>query len=406
MDDERAGRRSPLEAVRAHQWSAGERVVFISALAIVMGALFVTTYSLALGDPVPHRIDAAVIGDPAAHARTVSAVQQVADNSLLLHRYPSAAPALRAIDHQQVYAALDLATGRPTLYVASAAGVSVARLLERVSALDPEVRVVDTHPLDPHDPSGIDIFYLMLVATIVGFLTVFQLVAHAGSLSNRQWWLSIVLLAIVASLVFVLVEADPGTHRLARSRGMGHSGPAGPLRGILRAADDAADRPLGDPADVGLLRRARQQLQRRRGGPAAVAAPVRPRLAMASVGRDCHSAAKRRLLQRLPAGPSGTRAGRLVGGAVRRHDGGVEAFECDLMTTMRRPDAGHHRTAGESSRLGIAGEDAGEHGVDGLAGEAVVEWRVSVEQAVVEGAPEVVDRDFDVSVGGDLFRGR
>ena len=206
MDDERVGRRSLLELVRAHQWSPGERVVFISALAILMGALFVTTYSLALGDPVAHQIDAAVIGDPAAHARTVSAVQEVADNSLLLHRYPSAALALRAIDDQQVYAALDLTTGRPTLYVASAAGVSVARLLERVSALDPEVRVVDTHPLDPHDPSGIDIFYLMLVATIVGFLTVFQLVAHAGSLSNRQWWLSIVLLAIVASLVFALVE--------------------------------------------------------------------------------------------------------------------------------------------------------------------------------------------------------
>jgi hypothetical protein len=206
MDGERAGRRSPFGAVRAHQWSAGERVVFISALAILMGALFVTTYSLALGDPVPHQIDAAVIGDPAAHAHTVSAVQQVADNSLLLHPYASAALALRAIDQQQVYAALDLTTERPTLYVASAAGVSVARLLERVSALDPGVRVVDAHPLDPHDPSGIDIFYLMLVATIVGFLTVFQLVAHAGRLSNRQWWLSIVLLSIVASLVFVLVE--------------------------------------------------------------------------------------------------------------------------------------------------------------------------------------------------------
>jgi hypothetical protein len=206
MHDKRARCRSPLGAVRAHQWSAGERVVFISTLAILMGALFVTTYSLALGDPVPHQIDAAVIGDPAAHPRTVSAVQRVAENSLLLQRYPSAALALRAIDHQQVYAALDLTAGRPTLYVASAAGVSVARLLERISALDPEVRVVDTHPLDPHDPSGIDVFYLMLVATIVGFITVFQLVAHAGPLSSRRWWLVIVLLSIAASLVFALVE--------------------------------------------------------------------------------------------------------------------------------------------------------------------------------------------------------
>ena len=47
MPDKRAKRRSPLEALREHQWSPGERVVFISSLAILMGALFVTTYSLA-----------------------------------------------------------------------------------------------------------------------------------------------------------------------------------------------------------------------------------------------------------------------------------------------------------------------------------------------------------------------
>jgi hypothetical protein len=29
-----------------------------------MGSLFVATYTLALGDPVPHRIDAALVGDP------------------------------------------------------------------------------------------------------------------------------------------------------------------------------------------------------------------------------------------------------------------------------------------------------------------------------------------------------
>jgi hypothetical protein len=47
-------------ALREHRWSTGERVALIVVLAIVMGSLFVTTYSLALGDSVPHRIDAAV----------------------------------------------------------------------------------------------------------------------------------------------------------------------------------------------------------------------------------------------------------------------------------------------------------------------------------------------------------
>jgi hypothetical protein len=199
--------------LRGHQWSTRERVTLIAVLAIVMGALFVTTYSLALGDPVPHKIDAAVVGDPSAHAATVVAVQGVADNSLVFHRYASLAAAMHAIDEQQVYAALDLTAGSPMLYVASAAGASVARVLERAAVVDPQVRVVDTHPLDVHDPNGVDIFYLMLVATIVGFITVFQVVGNGGPLSPRGWALLVVAVALGGSLVFTLVDG-PLLHRL------------------------------------------------------------------------------------------------------------------------------------------------------------------------------------------------
>jgi hypothetical protein len=171
-------RTARLRRLREHQWSPAERAVLISAIAIVMGCLFVVTYSLALGDPVPHRIDAALVGDPAANAGTVRAVEGVADDSLAFHGYASVAAALHAIDEQRVYAALDLSSPRPTLYVASAAGASVARVLEQISAVDPAVRVVDTHPLVANDPNGVDLFYRMLVATIIGFLTVFQVQAH------------------------------------------------------------------------------------------------------------------------------------------------------------------------------------------------------------------------------------
>jgi hypothetical protein len=171
-----------------------------------MGSLFVTTYSLALGDPVAHRIDAAVIGDPAAHVHTVDSVEGVADGNLVLRRYRSVAGALRAIDQQRVYAALDLSEQRPTLYVASAAGASVARVLERISTVDPAVRVVDTHPLLATDPSGVDIFYLMLVTTIIGFFTVFQVRTNAGGLSLRRWTAFLVGLALAASLAVTLVD--------------------------------------------------------------------------------------------------------------------------------------------------------------------------------------------------------
>ena len=191
---------------RPHDWTPIERAGLIAALAIVMGSLFLTTYTLALGDPVPRDIDAALVGDPGRHPGTVRAVQGVAQNSLEFTRYRSTAAALHAIDRQRVYAALDLTSPRPTLYLSSAAGASVARVLEKAAVADARVRVVDTHPLETTDPSGLDIFYLMLVATIIGFLTVFQVRANAPGLPLRHWTAFVVAFALAASLVLTLLE--------------------------------------------------------------------------------------------------------------------------------------------------------------------------------------------------------
>src|SRR5437660_1403009 len=123
-----ARRRTPLVPrlfkLRGHRWSAMERAVFIAFLAIAIGSLFVTSYSLALGDPVPHRIDAALVGDPTDQGGTVDAMESVAGGAVVFHQYASVPAALHAIDVQDVYAALDLTSSAPTLYVASAAGVS------------------------------------------------------------------------------------------------------------------------------------------------------------------------------------------------------------------------------------------------------------------------------------------
>jgi hypothetical protein len=191
--------------LREHEWDPLERAAFIAAITIVMGSLFLTTYTLALGDPVPHRINAALIGTQAQNPRAVAALQRVAQDSLKFQRYPSVAAAQHALDLQRVYAAVDLNTRRPTLYIASAAGGSVARVLQRISATDAAFRVVDTHPLANADPNGVDIFYLMLITSIVGFLTVFQTRANAGRLPLRHWSGFVVALSVVGSLALTLV---------------------------------------------------------------------------------------------------------------------------------------------------------------------------------------------------------
>jgi hypothetical protein len=199
-------RRSPFAGLQHHAWTPGQRAVLICAIAIVMGCLFVTTYSLALGDPVPHRIEAALIGSTASNPSAVRAVERAARDKLVFQRYTSISAALHEIDEQHIYAAFDLTSKRPTLYVASAAGTSVARVLEHIYAIDPTVRVVDTHPVARDDPNGLDIFYLMLVTTIVGFASVLQVRGQVPGLQLRHHLAFVLGLAVVGALVFTLVD--------------------------------------------------------------------------------------------------------------------------------------------------------------------------------------------------------
>jgi hypothetical protein len=101
--------------LRGHRWTPAERAIVISLVAIAMGSLFVTTYSLALGDPIPRHINAAIVGDAGAHSGPVHSTERVAGGKLDFRGYPSLPAALHAIDSQNVYAALDVASQRPTL---------------------------------------------------------------------------------------------------------------------------------------------------------------------------------------------------------------------------------------------------------------------------------------------------
>ena len=82
------------------------------------------------------------------------------------------------------------------------------------------MRVVDAHPLGVNDPNGVDIFYLMLGTTILGFVATFQVRANAAPLSLREWCCFVLTHAGVGALVLALV-AGPVLHRLALPVGEG-----------------------------------------------------------------------------------------------------------------------------------------------------------------------------------------
>jgi hypothetical protein len=111
--------------------------VAVMAIAVTMVSMLAVSYTLALGRPVPHDIPAAVVGHPASRSGVIHALEAATGNGLRLTPDESLARAKHAIDEQQIYAALLLTGGRPQLFVASAAGTSVARVLERASQAVP-----------------------------------------------------------------------------------------------------------------------------------------------------------------------------------------------------------------------------------------------------------------------------
>jgi len=85
--------------------------------------------------------------------------------------------------------ALVLGPGSPQLLISSASGASVARALEQAAEVSQgagqPVRVVDLHPLPPGDPQGLVSFYVTIAASLIGFVTMFQLRGNAAGLSLR-----------------------------------------------------------------------------------------------------------------------------------------------------------------------------------------------------------------------------
>ncbi|MGZ4312466.1 MAG: DUF3533 domain-containing protein [Solirubrobacteraceae bacterium] len=187
--------------------------IVVMAIAVTMVSIFAVSYTLALGRPTPHDIAAAVVGQPVRRPGVIPALEAATGNGLRLTPYASLARAKHAIDEQRIYAVLALTGSRPRLFVASAAGTSVARVLEQAAQAVPAwaggpLQIVDLHPLPPTDPQGLASFYATLAATILGFVTMFQLRANAEGLTLRAWLVCIVALALVGGLVLALIT-DP-----------------------------------------------------------------------------------------------------------------------------------------------------------------------------------------------------
>lgn len=184
--------------------------VVVLVIAIALAGLFVGLYSLVLGRPVPRSIPAGVVGDARLQPELVPQLESATKGALVFREFNSISAANDALDNQTIYVAVVHTPDHAQLVLSSAAGVSVARVVQQAASqvaqhISPPPEVIDRHALPPSDPQGLVSFYVALGATILGFLSMFQLRAYAAQLSLAAWLACIGALSVVGGLVLAVV---------------------------------------------------------------------------------------------------------------------------------------------------------------------------------------------------------
>lgn len=182
----------------------------VSLLVSLFAALFVASYSLAMGNPQPHDVPIGLVSETVTATTFDQSLESVTTTSFDVTMFATEEAAKEAIEQQQIYGALVTATAGQDaqLYVSSASGASIARLIESDSAtiaqkLGVTVTVTDLNPLSPSDPSGLVLFYLALACTIIGFVGAIQTRVNAGlTLAGEVTW--DVVRAVLVGLVVTL----------------------------------------------------------------------------------------------------------------------------------------------------------------------------------------------------------
>jgi hypothetical protein len=189
------------------------KVATVLAIAIAMTSAFAAAYTVALGRPIPHHMPVAMVGAPTAQLLSELQVRQ---HEFDLRTYPSREAAIAAIDDQRVTAVIDASATPPELLISGAGDPSSARImtqLDQSGAWPSRLQIVDLHPLPPEDPAGLATFYVVIAATILGFVTMFQLRANVKTLTLNGWLACVAVLTVAGGLALAVVSG-PVLHAL------------------------------------------------------------------------------------------------------------------------------------------------------------------------------------------------
>jgi len=193
-----------------------------AVIAVVAGLLiqlaFVFSFVFAQVDPQPHDLPLGVVGPEPAVAQVEQALARERQDGFELTVYGGEDAAREAIGDRDVYGALVLEQGSLRLLTATAAGPTVATLLERVTggiaqSTEQQLQVEDVRPIDPDDPRGLLLNLLLLPFVVTAVLTPLFLRFLAPTVRAARQALALAAFALLGALISVLI-AGPATGAL------------------------------------------------------------------------------------------------------------------------------------------------------------------------------------------------
>ncbi len=182
------------------------KVATILAIALFMAASFVAAYTVALGRPIPRHLPVGVVGSPSAQ---ILDEVEVRAHEFDERTYPTREAAIDAVNRQEIPAVIDASATPPQLLISSASDPSSARALTQLDQHTPGrylLPIVDLHPLPRSDPAGLATFYLVIAATILGFVTMFQLRANVKTLTLARWLACVGALSVLGGAALAAVS--------------------------------------------------------------------------------------------------------------------------------------------------------------------------------------------------------
>ncbi|MFI2211301.1 ABC transporter permease [Streptomyces sp. NPDC020141] len=150
-------------------------VLFPVAVAVAIGAIFISVYLSAFHAPGARDLPVAVVGTSAEAAAVAERLPENAPDTFRVQALPDRETARTAVEHGEIFAAYVPGPGAPELFHAGAHGPSVSALVtgsfgEAARADGERPTPVDLVPASDQDTRGLVVFYTTFGLVLAGYL--------------------------------------------------------------------------------------------------------------------------------------------------------------------------------------------------------------------------------------------